>query len=355
MIDISRNGGGRKPMSKKAICEGELGFMTQHFSVLSTYPFSTTYLQELQVAAQTDVLCVTAKEELLSRLPDAEILCSYWIPDNWRDLAPNLRWFQVAGGGIDGLRATGLLDAESDVLVTTAVGIHSLTVGEYVFGSMLMFNRSWPQMVRLQDQHIWPQSPHWYKLERRELFDQTLGIVGLGHIGRRVAQLGKAFGMRVLATRRSIQQVEEGAVDANVDRTYPIHMLQTMLSQCDYVVLAVPLTAETRQLIGEAELRAMNCHAYLVNVARGHIVDEKVLIHALKERWIGGAGIDVTEKEPLPSDSPLFTLPNVILTPHISGESIHYAKRLTALFADNLRRYRTGEPLRNRYDPVRRY
>jgi phosphoglycerate dehydrogenase-like enzyme len=99
----------------------------------------------------------------------------------------------------------------------------------------------------------------------------------------------------------------------------------------------------------------MKSHAYLVNVARGQIVDEKVLIRALKERWIGGAGIDVTEKEPLPSDSPLYTLPNVILTPHISGESIHYGKRLTALFADNLRRYRAGEPLRNRYDPARGY
>jgi phosphoglycerate dehydrogenase-like enzyme len=218
-----------------------------------------------------------------------------------------------------------------------------------------MFNRSWPQMVRLQDQQIWPQSPNWHKLERRELFNQTLGIVGLGHIGRRVAQLGKAFGMRVLATRRSVLIVEEGGNNANVDLIYPIRLLRTMLSQCDYVVLAAPLTAETKKLIGEAELRAMKSHAYLVNVARGHIVDEKVLIRALKERWIGGAGIDVTEKEPLPSDSPLFKLPNVILTPHISGESIHYGKRLTALFADNLRRYRAGEPLRNRYDPGRGY
>jgi phosphoglycerate dehydrogenase-like enzyme len=335
--------------------QGEADIMTESLSVLSTYPFSTTDLAELRAAAQTDVLCVATKEGLLSRLPDTEILCSYWIPDNWRDLAPNLRWFQVAGGGIDSLRGTGLLDAHSDVLVTTAVGIHSLTVGEYVFGSMLMFNRSWPQMVRLQDQRLWPQSPNWYKLEGRELFDQTLGIVGLGHIGRRVAQLGKAFGMRVLATRRSIQTVEQGAQDAYVDVTYPIKMLKTMLSQCDYVVLAVPLTPETKNVIGEAELRVMKSNAYLVNVARGQIVNEKSLIRALKERWIGGAGIDVTEKEPLPPDSPFFTLPNVVLTPHIAGESIHYGKRLTALFADNLQRYRAGEPLRNRYDPIRGY
>src|SRR5215472_8900597 len=329
--------------------------MTQPFVVLSTYPFSTTDLAELRAAAQTDVLCIATKEGLTSHLPEAEILCSYTIPGNWRELAPKLRWLQVASGGIDGLRGTGILDAQNDVIVTTAVGIHSLTVGEYVFGSMLMFNRSWPQMVRLQDQHMWPQSPNWYKLEGRELSDQTLGIVGLGHIGRRIAQLGKAFGMRVLATRRSAQTVEQEAEDAYVDVTYPVKMLQTMLSQCDYIVLAVPLTSETRNLIGEAELRVMKSNAYLVNVARGQIVDEKCLIRALKERWIGGAGIDVTEKEPLPPDSPLFSLPNVILTPHISGESIHYGKRLTALFADNLRRYRAGKPLRNRYDAIRGY
>ncbi len=329
--------------------------MTQPFSVLSTYPFSTTDLAELQAAAQTDVQCVATREGLLSRLPDAEILCSYWIPDNWRELAPNLRWLQVAGGGVDGLRATGLLDAESDVLVTTAVGIHAYMVGEYVFGSMLMFNRSWPQMIQLQDQQIWPQSPSWYKLERRELFGQTLGIIGLGHIGRRVAQLGKAFGMRVLATRRSTLTVEQGTEGALVDVMYPMRLLKTMLSQCDYIVLAVPLTPETKKLISEAELRVMKSNAYLVNVARGQIVDEKSLIRALKEHWIGGAGLDVTEKEPLPLDSPLFKLPNVILTPHISGESINYGKRLATLFADNLRRYRAGEPLRNLYDSARGY
>jgi phosphoglycerate dehydrogenase-like enzyme len=329
--------------------------MKQHFGVLSTYPFSASALEELRVAAQTDVLCVTTNEELSARLPEAEVLCSYWVPENWRELTPNLRWLQVAGAGIDGLRTTDLLDEESNILVTTAVGIHSVTIGEYVFGSMLMFNRSWPQMVRLQDQRIWPSSSNWYKLERRELFDQTLGIVGLGHIGHQVAKLGKAFGMRVVATKRSIQAVEQETDNPDVDVIYPIRMLRTMLSQCDYVVLSVPLTPETEKLIGEAELRAMKSHAYLVNVARGRVVDEKILIHALEEHWIGGAGIDVTEKEPLPPDSPFFRLPNVILTPHISGDSIYYGKRLTALFVDNLRRYRAGEPLRNRYDPVRGY
>jgi phosphoglycerate dehydrogenase-like enzyme len=128
-----------------------------------------------------------------------------------------------------------------------------------------------------------------------------------------------------------------------------------MLRLCDYVVLSVPLTRETEKMIGEAELRVMRPNAYLVNIARGRVVDEQALIRALKEGWIAGAGLDVTEEEPLPADSPLYSMPNVILTPHISGASVHYDARLAALFAENLRRYRAGEPLLNVYDAARGY
>ena len=320
--------------------------------VVSTFQFSPASFATLCEAAQTDIVCITNTEEFLARLGDAEILCSYWVPDNWRELAPHLRWFQASGAGIDGLRPTGILDAGSGVMVTTAVGIHATIISEYVFGSMLMFNRSWPQMVRLQDEHIWPRSASWYHLEGRELAEQTLGIVGLGGIGRRIAQLGRAFGMRVIGMRRS---VSAGESDPDVDELYPSNRLHELLQRSDYVVLSVPLTAQTEKLIGEAELRAMRPHAYLVNIARGQIIDEKMLIRALREKWIGGAGLDVAEVEPLPTDNPLFSLPNVILTPHISGVSTRYDKRLTELFADNLRRYRAGEALKNRYDPARGY
>ena len=134
-----------------------------------------------------------------------------------------------------------------------------------------------------------------------------------------------------------------------------MEQLQELLRLSDYVVLAVPLTQETEKLIGEAELRAMRPNAYLVNIARGRVVDEEALIRALQERWIAGAGLDVTEEEPLPANSPLYSMPNVILTPHISGLSVHYDKRLTGLFADNLHRYRSGQPLRNQYNPERGY
>ena len=326
--------------------------MTDSLIVMSAFQFSQASQEALRDAAQADVYCVANDDDFLSRLREAEILCSYWMPTNWRELAPRLRWLQCSGAGVDGLQATGILRADSGVMVTTAVGIHAATIGEYVIGSMLMFNRTWPEMVRLQDRHVWPRSANWYKLGGRELEDQTLGIIGLGSIGRRVAHLGKAFGMRVLATRRTVSGHEE---EPAVDQLYPMTRLHDMLRQSDYIVLAVPLTAETEKLIGEGELRVMRSHAYLVNVARGRVIDETALIRALKEGWIAGAGLDVTEEEPLPTDSPLYSMPNVLLTPHISGVSVRYDERLTKLFTDNLRRYRNNQPLLNRYDPARGY
>lgn len=323
--------------------------------IISTFPFSAEARTELREAAGRDVLCITNTDEFLSRLRETDILCSSWIPNDWRILAPRLRWLQYSSGGVDELLPTGILAADSGVTITTAAGINANAISEYVFGSMLMFNRTWPEMIRLQDRHVWPRSAHWYNLGGRELEDQTLGIIGLGSIGRRIAQLGKAFGMHILATRRTWRPLAEQQDDPDVDQYYPLERLHDMLHACDYVVLSVPLTSETEHLIGEAELRAMRSHAYLINVARGQVVDEQALTRALQAGWIAGAGLDVVEKEPLAADSPLYAQANVILTPHISGLSVHYDKRLRALFADNLRRYRAGEPLRNRYDPARGY
>jgi phosphoglycerate dehydrogenase-like enzyme len=323
------------------------------FRVVSTYRFTPTSQQLLQEASGSEVVCVTSQEELITQLPETEVLCSFSVPNNWRELAPNLRWLQYPGAGVDGLRDSGLLDPESSVVVTTATGIHAITISEYVFGSMLMFNWNWPQMVRLQDSHLWARSTGWYGLGGRELAGQTLGIVGMGKIGRRIAQLGRAFGMRVLGIRRSF--AGENVSDPDLDQAYPPERLHELLGQSDYVVLAVPLTAETEHLIGEAELKAMKPNTYLVNIARGRVIDEQALIQALRDGWIGGAGLDVAEVEPLPSNSPLYGMPNVILTPHIAGVSVHYERRLAELFAENLRRYRASEPLLNRYDPARGY
>jgi phosphoglycerate dehydrogenase-like enzyme len=327
--------------------------VSSSLKVVSTFPFTTESQQLLKEAAATESVVVTTADELSVHLADAEILCSYIIPANWRTLAPRLRWLQFPGAGVDSLAATGLLDANSGVLVTTAAGIHAETISEYVFGSMLMFNWNWPKMIRLQEEHVWARSATWYHLGGRELAGQTLGIIGLGNIGRRIAQLGHAFGMRVLGTRRSIHNA--GDKELAVDQTFPPEQLHELLRLSDYIVISVPLTQETEKLIGEAELHIMRRNAYLVNIARGRVIDEQALIIALREGWIAGAGLDVTEEEPLPSDSPLYSMPNVILTPHISGNSAHYDTRLARLFADNLKRYRTKQQLQNRYEPSRGY
>ena len=325
--------------------------MSSSLKVVTTFPFSTESQQLLKEAAATEAVEVTTADELSAHLSDVEILCSYFIPSDWRTQAPKLRWLQFPGAGVDSLATTGLLNANSGVIVTTAAGIHAETISEYVFGSMLMFNWNWPQMVRLQDNHVWARSATWYHLGGRELAGQTLGIIGLGHIGRRIAQLAHAFGMHVLGMRRSLS----GEQEPDVDQPFLPEQLHELLSLCDYVVISVPLTRETEKLIGEDELRIMRSNAYLVNIARGRVIDEQALIQALREGWIAGAGLDVTDEEPLPSESPLYSMPNVILTPHISGNSAHYDTRLAALFADNLKRYRSGQKLQNQYEPSRGY
>jgi phosphoglycerate dehydrogenase-like enzyme len=327
--------------------------VSSSLKVVSTFPFATASQQLLKEAAGTGTVVVTTSDELSIYLPDTEVLCSNTVPANWRTLAPRLRWLQFPGAGIDSLASTGLLNADSGVIVTTAAGIHATIISEYVFGSMLMFNWNWPQMVRLQDEHVWARSATWYHLGGHELAGQTLGIVGLGNIGRRIAQLGHAFGMHILGTRRSTHN--QGDRESDVDQLFIPEQLHELLDLSDYVVISVPLTRETEKLIGETELRMMRRNAYLVNVARGRVIDEQALIRALREGWIAGAGLDVTEEEPLPSESPLYAMPNVILTPHISGNSAHYDTRLAALFAENLKRYRNGQQLRNRYDPSRGY
>lgn len=326
--------------------------MTNHPKVVSTFYFKQDSQEKLREAANGEVVCLSPKEDLLPALRDAEVFCGPELPNNWREAAPELRWIQCPFAGVNALRPGSLLQPDSGVIITTASGIHGTNISEYVFGSMLMFNRSWPEMVHFQSQHVWAHPGPQYGLRERELYGRTLGIIGLGNIGRRIAQVARAFGMKVIATRFSVRTEES---DPDVDRIYPQEQLLEVLSRSDYVVIAVPLTDRTKNMIGERELRAMQPHAYLVNIARGAVIDEAALLRALREKWIAGAGLDVTVQEPLPADSPLFDAPNLILSPHISGATEFYDERLADLFADNLRRYRAGQPLRNIYDPQRGY
>jgi phosphoglycerate dehydrogenase-like enzyme len=179
-----------------------------------------------------------------------------------------------------------------------------------------------------------------------------VGILGLGVIGKEIARLCKAFGMRVLGIHRAPQPGEK---IPNVDAVYSRERLPQLLAECDFLVLAMPLTQETKGMIGEKELRSMKTTSYLINVARGAIVDEGVLIRALEEKWITGAGLDVFVTEPLTSDSRFYELPNVIFSPHISGEMPDYELRATEVFCENLKRYIQGEPFLHEVDKGKGY
>jgi phosphoglycerate dehydrogenase-like enzyme len=332
--------------------------------VLSTMRFTDELLDKLRAVSPRLVVkqrdCRSAEEVEQALEESVEVLYTSYLPADL-SRAPRLKWVQMHIAGIDNLLDHPIM--KSDTLFTTASGIHATTIAEYVFASILAFNRRIPRMLYYQKRHEWPRG-RWKLFARLELRGSTLGIVGYGSIGREVGRIARCFGMRVVATKRSVSQMRDmgyaaqGTGDregALLDEAFPPERLSEMLGLCDYVVVAVPLTPETRKLIGEAELRAMKPSAYLVNISRGGTLDERALIKALQEGLIAGAGLDVFEEEPLPSDSLFYDLENVILSPHVSGFTLRYDERASDLFAENLRRYLAGEPLLNLVDKERGY
>jgi phosphoglycerate dehydrogenase-like enzyme len=212
---------------------------------------------------------------------------------------------------------------------------------EYVLMAMLAWAHHLPALVRAQSRSEWTHpTPD-------EVRGKTLGLLGYGEIGRAVAKRAVALEVRCLAYRRRPDAAEGREL---VERTYGPDQLREFLGACDFVLNSLPLTNQTRELIGEPELRAMRPSAVLIHLGRGPTVQSLALLAALRERWIAGAFLDVFDQEPLPPDSPFWGLDNVVVTSHSSGWSVHYLERSIAIFCDNLRRFRTGEPLRNRVD-----
>ena len=285
-----------------------------------------------------------ADVELDSLLREAEVIYGLRFPQNILERAPRLKWVQTSSAGVDTLVGTKLW--QSDVILTTTSGIHVIPMREHVLGMMLMFVRHAPVYFVNKQRKVWKQDlPD-------QLYGKTLGVVGLGKVGEGIARAAKSFDMRVVATRRHVTKQETSAA---VDTLYPADKLLEMLGESDFVVVTVALTKETQKLIGERELRAMKPTAYIINIARGSVIDEAALTKALKEKWIAGAGLDVFEKEPLPQNSELWTLPNVIITPHVAGLMPDYNARAMEVFRENLRRYLAGQPLLNVIDRTRGY
>jgi len=285
------------------------------------------------------------REQFDRALREAEVLYG-WIhhfPRNLPERVSRLKWIQTMSAGVDGLPEEIL---KSGIRIGNASGIHGATMGEVVLEMMLMFVKDAPACFRMK------QEKQWKRYKPGLLRGRTAGILGLGAVGKEIARLCKAFGMDVCGIRRSCKA---GDPIPAADCIYPPEELPKLLAESDFVVLALPLTRETRGLIGEKELRAMKPGAYLINVARGAVVDEPALIRALEEKRIAGAGLDVFAKEPLPPESPLYELPNVIFSPHISGEMPDYEARATEVFCENLRRYIAGEPFLHEVDKDKGY
>ncbi len=256
-------------------------------------------------------------------------------------LSPNLSWVQTTSAGV-GQLVVRLGMQDSDVVVTTASGLHAQPLTEFVFAALLFHSKRLAHLQAEQRAH------HWERYSARELGDLTLAIVGLGRIGREVARIARCFGMTVWAMGRE-ERPDRAATDG-VDRVFRRDELSSMLAGADCVVLCVPHTPDTTGMIGRAELAALKPDVVLVNIARGVVIDEAALIEALREGRIGLAALDVFHTEPLPADSPLWDLPNVLINPHSASTVDTEPSKITDRFIENLGYYLNGE--RDRMWPV---
>ena len=326
---------------------------------------STVALQPAQRTAITQAVAGVDLQDRQCRTNDevaefvatgCDVLLTFRVPEGLTKLAPGLKWIQLLSAGADHAlpRLKGTAFA-----VTTASGIHATPIAEYTLGSMLAYAHRIHLAIRAQTRREWIRSGTFMGVVD-DIRGQTLGIIGYGSIGRETARLAAAFGMKVLALKRNpSDRADSGWCPAGLGdpegkipaRIFGPDDREAILRESDFVSVTLPLTGHTRKFIGEREFNAMKPNAYLVNIGRGEVIDERAMTAALSAKKIAGAGLDVFEHEPLESTSPLWDLENVILTPHMSGANRSYMERACELFADNLQRFATGRPLLNVVDP----
>ncbi len=275
---------------------------------------------------------------------------------------PNLRWIQYHYAGIDYILNTPLATRQ-DIRITNMSGASAIQEGEYIMMGLLALAHRMPELITNRAKKEWP-ADRWEKFVPHELSGATVGLVGYGSIARETARMLQPFGTTILACKKDAMHPEDngyileghGDPEGNFfHRLYPIEALRSMLAECDFVVVTLPLTKDTRNIIGEEELKAMKPGSYLVHISRGGVVDETAMASALMEKHIAGAVVDVFNQEPLPAESPLWKIPNLIITPHISGFSQVYKERAGNLFVVNMQRYLRDEALLNLFDPTLNY
>jgi len=312
-----------------------------------------------------------AGSEALAAARRAEIIMALGLPRELLQAALTspraLRWIHSGSAGVRSLLHPELV--ASDVVLTNSAGVHAPPIAEAVLGMVLHFGRGFDFAVRSQARREWGKQPFEYdRSAAREVSGTTLGILGYGGIGREVAWRARGLGMEVIALRRRQQPaadtpdtgvaVRTGTPDGPLTPRTDVELvpdLDTLLARSDYLVIAVPSTAETRGLLGAAELARLRPGAVVINVARGDVADEPALIAALRSRHLRGAGLDVFAHEPLAPASELWSLDNVLITPHVSGTTSRFWRRELDLITDNIGRYLAGRPLRNEVDKVLGY
>ncbi|MBX9790290.1 MAG: D-2-hydroxyacid dehydrogenase [Pirellulales bacterium] len=308
--------------------------------IVLCYPVESRHLAQIATAAPDAEIVDAGQERVANEIMAADIFCGHAkVPMPWDEVIrrARLRWIQSSAAGLDHCLVPAVV--ESDVIVTSASGVLADQVAEHTLALLTALTRSLPDFFRAQQRREFVRRP------TRDLTGATVGIVGLGGVGRRLVEVLAPFKVRILAT-------DWYPIDkpGQVESLWPPERLDELLPRVDVLILAVPLTDRTRGMIGKRQIDLMKPGALLVNVARGALVVENDLVAALRSGHLAGAAVDVTATEPLPTDSALWNLPQVIITPHVGGQSARRIENMTNFFCDNLRRHQTGQPLRNLVD-----
>jgi phosphoglycerate dehydrogenase-like enzyme len=332
--------------------------------VLFAFPFPQEMIERLQGISPRlaiQVLPVKTVEEIPEETwAEVEVLYTIGVLPP-PETAPKLKWVQLHYAGADHVLGHPLLDSE--VTFTTMSGASVPQMAEFALLGLLAMGRKLYSVLADNPEVRW-SGDRYTRFQPQDLRGSTVGIIGYGSIGREVGRLCYALGMEVLASKQDLMKLEdegyqiEGLGDPGADipnRLYPPQAVRSMAELCDFVVVTVPLTDDTRGLVNAAVLEAMRPSAYLIDVSRGGVVDQEALLAALNTKQLAGAWLDVFEEEPLPDDHPFWGMDNVIVTPHIAGASSRYLERATDLMAANLQRYLAEQPLINRLDHKRGY
>ncbi|HKD82667.1 MAG TPA: D-2-hydroxyacid dehydrogenase [Candidatus Angelobacter sp.] len=323
--------------------------------IVHYHPFelwhAPTWIRERlqQEFPQHNFLQLQNYDRVPEEIPDTDVFIGWSLRPPQFVAAKRLRWIHSPAAAVHQLMFPELI--RSSVLVTNSTGIHGPVVAEHAITVLLALAKRLPQAMQYQAKHIWSQDQLWQEHPRpREVAGATVLVVGMGGIGREFTARAKAFGMKVLAVRENPSKGTDGA-----DAVYSPAEIDTVLPLADYVLLCTPVTPATTGLINRARLNKMKSDAYLINVGRGPLIDEAAVFQALKDRRIAGAALDVFDEEPLPADSPFWTLDNLLITPHTAAVTERLWERHYRLIDENMKRFLAGEPLLNAVDKTRGY